>query len=317
MTMADKNNKILGARIKKARLAKGFTQAKLAEGICTQAQISNIEKGTNNDNPSSHTLFLLSEKLDTSMSYLYGQDNAFHGNVQDIEFDELREIINRIKSRRDYETLNYIIKHELENFNNTDEFFNQYLQWHKALVVYYVEDNFEKAESLILNALNITIGEESLRTTTQKIRVKMSYSNFLMNQERHDEAKVLLDECMSDYDELIQNNSMSFELLELHNYLILNLSNIYFNQQKYEEILELISKAIEQSHKYNSMVSLGDFYYQIALANKRLNHLELYFMNVEKALTIFDLQRNDQMYMFVSKKLELTNKELELLTVSK
>ncbi|HJE19454.1 MAG TPA: helix-turn-helix transcriptional regulator, partial [Aliicoccus persicus] len=311
------NNKILGARIKKARLAKGLTQAKLAEGICTQAQISNIEKGTNNDNPSSHTLFLLSEKLDTSMSYLYGQDNAFHGNVQDVEFDELRGIINRIKSRRDYETLNYIIKHELENFNNTDEFFNQYLQWHKALVVYYVEHNFEKAESLILNALNINVGEESLRTTTQKIRVKMSYSNFLMNQERHDEAKALLDECMSDYDELIQNNSMSFELLELHNYLILNLSNIYFNQQKYEEILELISKAIEQSHKYNSMVSLGDFYYQIALANKRLNHLELYFMNVEKALTIFDLQRNDQMYMFVSKKLELTNKELELLTVSK
>lgn len=315
MTMADKNNKILGARIKKARLAKGLTQAKLAEGICTQAQISNIEKGTNNDNPSSHTLFLLSEKLDTSMSYLYGQDNAFHGNVQDVEFDELRGIINRIKSRRDYETLNYIIKHELENFNNTDEFFNQYLQWHKALVVYYVEHNFEKAESLILNALNINVGEESLRTTTQKIRVKMSYSNFLMNQERHDEAKVLLDECMNDYKQLVHYNSMSFELLELHNYLILNLSNIYFNQQKYEEILELISKGIEQSNKYNSMVSLGDFYYQIALANKRLNHLDLYFINVDKALTIFDLQGNDQMYMFVSKKLELTNKELELTAI--
>lgn len=60
----------LGEKIKKIRLEKGLTQAELAEGICTQASISNLEK-----NASVPSLLILLEI----------------GNRLNIEFSELSE----------------------------------------------------------------------------------------------------------------------------------------------------------------------------------------------------------------------------------
>lgn len=60
----------LGEKIKKIRLEKGLTQAELAEGICTQASISNLEKNT-----SVPSLLILLEI----------------GNRLNIEFSELSE----------------------------------------------------------------------------------------------------------------------------------------------------------------------------------------------------------------------------------
>ncbi|WP_421000828.1 helix-turn-helix domain-containing protein (plasmid) [Carnobacterium maltaromaticum] len=60
----------LGGKIKKIRLEKGLTQAELAEGICTQASISNLEK-----NASVPSLLILLEI----------------GNRLNIEFSELSE----------------------------------------------------------------------------------------------------------------------------------------------------------------------------------------------------------------------------------
>ena len=60
----------LGEKIKKIRLEKGLTQAELAEGICTQASISNLEK-----NVSVPSLLILLEI----------------GNRLNIEFSELSE----------------------------------------------------------------------------------------------------------------------------------------------------------------------------------------------------------------------------------
>lgn len=315
--MAERNNKILGARMKKARLAKGYTQSKLAEGICTQAQVSNIEKGTINDNPSSHTLFLLSEKLGTSMSYLYGQDHFFHGVSEDVEFEELRDVIRRVKSRRDYDTLNYIIKNELQELNDADEFFVQYLKWHQAIVVYYLERDIVKAESLITEALAINTGGNNLKTSIQNIRVKMSYANFLTNEVRNDEADSLYNECLSEYEEIRKSFDMNFELMELHNYIILNLSTVYMNLEKYEDSIKVTTAAIDQSLKYNSMVSLGDLYYQLGLAYLRTNNPKLYFENIKLSLSVFDLQENAEMHIFVTKRAEKTKNELNFVTESK
>ena len=60
----------LGEKIKKIRLEKGLTQAELAEGICTKASISNLEK-----NASVPSLLILLEI----------------GNRLNIEFSELSE----------------------------------------------------------------------------------------------------------------------------------------------------------------------------------------------------------------------------------
>lgn len=58
----------LGEKVKKIRLEKGLTQAELAEGICTQASISNLEK--NASVPSLLILLEISNRLNIEFSEL-------------------------------------------------------------------------------------------------------------------------------------------------------------------------------------------------------------------------------------------------------
>jgi transcriptional regulator with XRE-family HTH domain len=57
----------IGKRIRIMRKAKGISQEELSKGICTQAQISKIEKGQ--AQPSVPTLFLISERLEVNCYY--------------------------------------------------------------------------------------------------------------------------------------------------------------------------------------------------------------------------------------------------------
>lgn len=57
----------IGKRIYLTRLAKGMSQQELAKGICSQPQISKIEKGE--AQPSVPTLFRISERLGVNCYY--------------------------------------------------------------------------------------------------------------------------------------------------------------------------------------------------------------------------------------------------------
>jgi transcriptional regulator with XRE-family HTH domain len=57
----------IGKRIRSVRKAKGISQEVLAKGICSQAQISKIEKCQ--AQPSVPTLFLISERLGVDCYY--------------------------------------------------------------------------------------------------------------------------------------------------------------------------------------------------------------------------------------------------------
>ncbi len=59
----------IAKRVQRLRKDAAMTQMELSRGICTQAQISNIEKG--HLNPSSLTLFQISQKLNVDMNYFF------------------------------------------------------------------------------------------------------------------------------------------------------------------------------------------------------------------------------------------------------
>jgi transcriptional regulator with XRE-family HTH domain len=59
----------IGKTIKELRKFNGLSQTELSQGLCTQAQISKLENGT--ETPSSELLYFLSQRLGVDMNYFF------------------------------------------------------------------------------------------------------------------------------------------------------------------------------------------------------------------------------------------------------
>ncbi|GAF12151.1 DNA-binding protein [Bacillus sp. JCM 19045] len=79
----------IAKRVQRLRKDAAMTQMELSRGICTQAQISNIEKG--HLNPSSLTLFQISQKLNVDMNYFFVHSDAH-------QFTQLENRMNAIRA---------------------------------------------------------------------------------------------------------------------------------------------------------------------------------------------------------------------------
>lgn len=74
--------KSLGDAIKSGRLKRNMTQQELAEGICTQATISNIEKS--GKLPAINLLLAIADRLDIEIEefyYLIGENTTENGKI--------------------------------------------------------------------------------------------------------------------------------------------------------------------------------------------------------------------------------------------
>lgn len=95
----------IGEEIKKKRLEKGITQAEVAENICTQATVSNLEnKGSI---PTISILLKLADKLDMELSNVleYAIEREYGYNQV---FKEVRELCSKVMSYLN-QRLNWII----------------------------------------------------------------------------------------------------------------------------------------------------------------------------------------------------------------
>ncbi|WP_233637871.1 helix-turn-helix transcriptional regulator [Carnobacterium maltaromaticum] len=87
----------IGEAIKKKRLVGGLTQAELAEGICTQATISNLEsKGSL---PTTSILLKITDKLNIEFNEIYeyslGNQNGYTQYLKKLEDYVVNVAINK------------------------------------------------------------------------------------------------------------------------------------------------------------------------------------------------------------------------------
>ena len=100
---------VIGQRIRELRKSLKLSQEELAEGICTQAQISKIEKG--DVFPYANTLYLISQKLGVDVNYFFEI-----GSTPRIDY--VNEVIAQLKLARrklQFEELERIISLEEKN----------------------------------------------------------------------------------------------------------------------------------------------------------------------------------------------------------
>lgn len=302
--MNNSTQNVLGERLKKVRTFRGLTQSQLAEGICTQAQISNIEKGTGKENTSSQILYLLSERLDVDMSYLYGQRDEPSYLVNE-NFKQIKALIENLKSHRDYSSLNYVIQNELSNKKNkfASEFEQQFLYWHQAICTYYLEHDIEKAIDFFNKALSAISHYDTLESKIQYIEVKTSFGIILQEEKRYADSIQTLQECLDLNHELNQSHNKD----KIHPKILFNLSINYTMQKMYNKALSLCLDAIDICLANDSLYLLGDVLYQAGYNYYMLDYKKEGLGYMERATVIFEIQKNSKIVQYIKNKIrELT-----------
>ncbi|WP_273716703.1 helix-turn-helix domain-containing protein [Alkalihalobacillus pseudalcaliphilus] len=291
------SRKILSERLKEMRVNSGLTQSKLAEGICTQALISNMEKEENKENPSSHTLFLLSERLGVSMSYLYGQDEVNKVNNDVLSnFRHIKYMVEKLKAKRDYYALKYIIDNELKkegSLTNTDK---QFLYWHQAIYIYYLDHDFTQAKEMLDKALELNVVNKE-----QQIEIKMSYGIILSDEKKHEESEKILLECLNEY------STKELHIPTIYSKIVFNLSANLTKRREYKESLNYSLLGIENCMNHSSLFMLGDLYYQTGYNYYRLNEKEIGRDYMKRSILIFELQGNIDMVRYINNNIEKIN----------
>lgn len=122
----------IARKVRHLRKKNALTQAELSKSICTQAQISNIEKGVLN--PSSITLFHIAQRLNVDMNYFF-ENQLEHAHCSQTTKDQIR--LDAMKG--EYENVREQL--EVANLSSDDPF----SLWHEALCAHYTNQATEEA----------------------------------------------------------------------------------------------------------------------------------------------------------------------------
>lgn len=245
------SSKELGAEVKRLRKKNFLSQKELAEGICTQATISSIEKGR--AFPSIDVLHYLAKRLNVSMDYFF---RDFHEEREHYINDTVKNIEGLLNEKK-YDEIYELTQFERKLRSNRDlgEQFNQFIDWHhyraaqhKGLISW--ETCVEELKTLVRHK-----GIHKLQF--QDLKIKNIIANVLAENEREDEALHL-------YKELImaEININDYNRFKLK--VFFNLSKLYFFKKNYIESIKIAEQGISLSLKLRDISMLGNLYLQAA-----------------------------------------------------
>ncbi|WP_215388128.1 helix-turn-helix domain-containing protein [Staphylococcus aureus] len=231
----------IGEFIKNKRNEMNMTQIQLSNGICTQGQISKIEKGE--IDPSSEILVKIAQKLDFSLDDLFNLTSIEKLNTNKNIMLNIKELINS----RNYEQLEHLIKHTDTSVLNLED--TVYMEWAKLITDYnlYNKD--------ILNDLKKILHNREMNISDKMISIIYN-SIGVIHKQNHDytHAKYY-------FKKVRELHSIHPEDFEYILKIYLNLSNILFELEQWEELYETCIESIRISYNSNNMVVLPELIY--------------------------------------------------------
>ncbi|UTR09121.1 helix-turn-helix transcriptional regulator [Evansella sp. LMS18] len=280
-----------GEMIRLLRKTDGMSQADLAEGICTQAEISRIER--NITVPSADTLFRISERLGVDLNFFFEVKKTSKLNYIEETFSLLRKFIED----KNYKEAALILDAERQNPLMRKPPYWQFFQWHEGLVEFYVNNNFHKAVSLLEKALKIY--EPDIHLTETQLQILISLGNIYGERRMFDEAFSCYEKCRSGYQKLtrIQNYQIQIRLLY-------NMALTLNNADKIQEAAEVCQEGITLCRESRSFYLFGEFYYQYSYSSRCLGRTHMAIEYLKKAITIFEITGNETSKAFAEKEIQ-------------
>jgi transcriptional regulator with XRE-family HTH domain len=294
----------IGEIIKQLRKFLGISQRELAEGVCSQAQISKIENG--NEIPSALILFLLSKKLKVDMSFFFElSENPRLDYVKDVT-----DMISLAKRKREYTTISELIKKERNNplFTSNNEY-KQYIMWHEGICIYYLERNNNKALEILNESLKLTFTGKSL---LQEREIEILNSIAIIHKDNCDFEKAinLYKEALNSLKYLPQVKDPLIKVKILY-----SLSKTFTDVGDFKQSLLYCDQGIEECKRAESLFLLGELHYQKGSNLYRMGLFEEGMEMIDKSKSIFEIQGNFNFVELVEEQKEsLINSNLQQLS---
>ncbi|SES30800.1 helix-turn-helix domain-containing protein [Salipaludibacillus aurantiacus] len=283
------NYDLIGVNIKMLREKAKMSQTELAENICTQAQISRIEKGE--VIPLSSTLYEISKKLEIDM-------NEFFNMASYKRFDYISTVKNEIRKairNRDYETVYELVTCEKENpvFSSIEH--QQFLLWHEGVAMYYLNKGFNRSIELLL--LTLEMRNPTLYSATE-IEI-MNSIGIIFNEEKEFELSVQY------YERALK------EMHKLQKKIELTKIRIYYGLSKsltalgrHRESLNYGKRGINLCVQLESLYLMGELHFQAGINCFYLKHYKRSMMHLNKSLLIFEIMDKHDYVMIIKENID-------------
>ncbi|MED2762962.1 helix-turn-helix domain-containing protein [Bacillus thuringiensis] len=274
----------LGITIKELRIKKNISQSDLCHGICSQSQISKIEKGV--IYPSSILLYQLSERLGVDPNNIF----ALTQNKKLKYTENVKYVIRDCIRQHQYNELYEIVTREkyANNFQTKED--KQFLIWHEAIAIYCVNNSTKVALTLLNTALKLTVTNIDF-LSEREIDILHTMAILHAENKEYKKSITILKRCLNNFNKLDFPRDKEIKLKIIYN-LAKNLSYTY----QYEEAIKYIDKGIQLAINLNTFYLLGELYYgkgSNLLKLKQYNEEDV-ANNMQKSLFIFELTKNEK-----------------------
>lgn len=266
----------LGATIKKKRSTLGLTQKQLAEGICTQSQISKIEK--DEVVPLANLLYDISKRLNTSIDVLMG-DMSINSNEITIQ-----KQIHKLLLQRNYNEISVFIKTiDKSNWSYQGEVF---LEWIEIIINIKLKSEIAINKLLSLYETNINFIDNEL-----KANILNSIGIAYKQEKNYEQAKEYFLLAKSTLTQDVFNEDLKLKILY-------NLSNILFELKEWKNLYENCLEAINLSYEFNSMIVLPELIYSknYSIFNSSFSQDFIDFEELNIALYLSKKQNKTEVY---------------------
>ncbi|GMR68001.1 helix-turn-helix domain-containing protein [Bacillus basilensis] len=290
----------LGITIKELRMKKNISQSELCHGICSQSQISKIEKGV--IYPSSILLYQLSERLGVNPNNIF----ALTQNKKIKYIENVKHVIKDCLKQKQYKELYEIVKKEkyLNNFQTKEE--KQFLIWHEAIAIFEVNRSTKTALTLLNNGLKLTVTNVDC-LSEREIDIMQTMAIFYAENKEYEKSINILRKCLTNFNKLDFPRDKEIKLK-----IIFNLAKTLASTYQHEEAIKYIDKGIKLAINLNTLYLLGELFYLKGQCLLKItqHNVEDVVYNWKKALFIFELTEKEYYTKMIPDELiEIQNKK--------
>lgn len=292
------NPELIGKKVKELRMSAGYSQKELAEGICTQAQISKIEKGT--VFPMANTLFLISKKVGVDPNYFF--DIGTTTKLDEIQ--KVKQDISFLKRNLRYKEIDKILQKELRNPLFRENSVNyQYLLWHVGVVQCEVLKDPVGAKRTMEKAFKLTPVDKIW--SEQQIEIALSIGSVNSTMGEYEKALDLYTLTKEEIDKkALITNSL------IHSRYCYSIARIYTRLRDYKRSIRHCEEGIEYCIQQQSQAFFGEFHYQIGYNYELMEMWAQSDKFYREAVSIFRHHRFTMYDPFLEEKLKLVKSNL-------
>ncbi|PEI61350.1 transcriptional regulator [Bacillus wiedmannii] len=282
----------LGITIKELRMKKNISQSELCHGICSQSQISKIEKGM--IYPSSILLYQLSERLGIDPNNIF----ALTQNKKLKYVENVKYVMRDCTKQKQYNELYEIVKQEKNENNFQLKEDKQFLIWHEAIAIFHVNKSIKTALNLLNSALKLTVMNVDF-LSEREIDIMQSMAIFHWANKEYEKSITILRRCLANFNKLDFPRDKEIKLK-----IIFNLAKILGLANQHEEAIKYNDMGIKLAINLNTLYLLGELYYGKAWNLLKLEQYneEDVADNMKKALFIFELTEKENLIKMVKEK---------------